>query len=691
MNTQSQPLLKSAFQLLSLSAVTIAIFACSSNKNDMLAVEDIEPMPVSDSKLINASSANFATVLQNGLYLNATSHHYNRSCQSCEMTATVADESSAGTADTGFSVTTTQEQGVGESDRVKYDGKTMFIANNGTLPYHWLSTEANVNDKPAFVRVLTKNSDDSLSEVSLIDTDENVGDFSDLYLNDGKLAMIYNIHESQTQGEDGEAISTDALTYYRYDDYLGINFQDVSDPSAPSLMAKFKIDGYLLSSRRIDNQVHIVSSYTPQLPEAVPLSSNASETELQLFYSEIVATDLTEFLPKVYKQDGSTELLVTQEQCFVPDDLKIEHGYANITTVTTFDLNDPGNFQSRCILAPLQGIYSSIDNLYLHGSLYDEVSETNKTVIHKFGYQQNTVNYQASGAIQGHTSWNNPHLRFSEHNDLLRVMTSDWSWNADGRTNVHRLFILQDNNQGELKALAQLPNDDRPEAIGKPDEDIFAARYFADKVYVVTFRRTDPLYVLDLSDPMDPFIEGELEIPGYSSFLQPLNERFVLGIGQQIDPNAAGGLTPVNEPNSEFIEGAKAELYDVSDPKSPVVAATLVYEGVYSAAEWDYHALTQLKVADDKFKFAFPLGGWTEIQNEDGSLNWNYNQAMQLIEVDTSSAGELTNVGTLSPESEYYGQWGDRAVLHNDVVYYIRNDKVYQSFWSLPSTLNGPF
>jgi len=203
--------------------------------------------------------------------------------------------------------------------------------------------------------------------------------------------------------------------------------------------------------------------------------------------------------------------------------------------------------------------------------------------------------------------------------------------------------------------------------------------------------QTDPLYVIDLSTPTSPRIAGELEIPGYSSYLQPLNENFILGIGQQIDPNNNGGLVSVDSSQATFTEGAKAELYDVSNPDNPVVAATVVYENKYSVAEWDYHALTQLQTSDTTYKFTFPLGGWSQVSDENGSVSWNYEHSLQLLEVDISSAGTLTNIGNLTPNSDYYGQWGDRGVLHDDIVYYIRNNQVFQSYWSNPDVLNGGY
>ena len=103
-------------------------------------------------------------------------------------------------------------------------------------------------------------------------------------------------------------------------------------------------------------------------------------------------------------------------------------------------------------------------------------------------------------------------------------------------------------------------------------------RFAGPTAYVVTFRQTDPLYVVDLSDPTAPAVAGELKIPGYSSYLQVLGEGRVLGIGQ--DATDRGRAT-----------GLQESLFDVSDPTSPTRTAQLVIPGASSTAESDHHAL----------------------------------------------------------------------------------------------------
>lgn len=660
----------------------------SSSEQDILAVADIQPMPVSDSKLVSATQSQLALTIHNGLYLSVTGQGNNGNCVNCEFMS--ADGAPERTATSDFSSTTTQEQGVDESDRVKYDGNTLFVASNRDESHEFFIQQRQAEQKTtAHVRVLNRNADDSLSELAKIEADKDAGYLSDLYLHQNVLTMIYDVLEPIDQ-QDSSGIA-DTSFFFPFNSKMGLNFHNVEQRDTPQLMAAMKIDGYMISSRRIDDKVYIVSRYSPDLPEGITVPEGATEAELQQLYRSILATNLEQMLPKVYQQDGATTPLVNADNCYIPQQHSANYGFTNITTVTTFDLDEPSNFQSSCIVAPLDGFYSSDKNMYLYEKQYNQEQEKYSTVIHKFGYQAQGVKYLATGSVLGHVSWNNSHLRFSEKDNYLRVVTSEQDFSSAETVRNHRLFVLQENAQQELQTIAQLPNDANPEKIGKPDEDIYAVRYFGDKAYIVTFRRTDPLYVIDLSKPNAPVIEGELEIPGYSGYLQPINENFVLGIGQQIDPDAQIGLEIVNEPNSEFVQGAKAELYDVSNPAEPKVAATLIYPDVYSVAEWDYRALTQLKVSDNKYKFAFPLGGWSQSSGEEGVVEWSYQQSMQLIELDIAGQGTLNNVGSLSPKSDYFGQWGDRAVLHNDLVFYIRNNEVWQSYWSQPNLLNGPY
>lgn len=671
----------------SLVAVAIsAVVGCNSSNSDSLPISDIQVMPVTESKLTNASADQVALTLQNGLYLFATGN--NAHCVDCQFMTLDGGIAESASDRGNHSTTTTQEQGVDESDRIKYDGDILYIASSKQGAINTFTENSEQQDvQPAQVRVLSRNADDSLSELAVIRPTKDAIDLSDLYLHQDVLTMIYNVDEPVEQS--GSAGVSTAMIL-PFNNKLGLNFQNVEQAGSPQRLAEYEIDGSLVSSRRIDDKVYVVSRYNPSVPEGITIPEGKSEAELQKLYRELLATNVNQVLPKIKRQDGTTKPLVQAEDCYIPRQHSNNHGFTTITTVTTFDLDNPSDYTSSCVLAPLEGFYSSASNMYLYEKQYNETEKNHSTVIHKFGYQAQGIKYVATGSVPGHVSWNKSHLRFSEKDNYLRVVTSDMDLSSEEETRVHRLFVLKDNAQQDLEQIAQLPNEESPAKIGKPDEDIYAVRYFGDKAYVVTFRRTDPLYVIDLSTPTAPVIQGELEIPGYSGYLQPINESFVLGIGQQVDPDAVVGAPLENSP-TDIIEGAKAELYDVSNPAAPRVAATLIYPKVNSVAEWDYRALTQLKVSDSSYRFAFPVAGWSESVTDNEAKEWTYQQSMQLVELDVSGQGELTSIGSLAPKSDFFGQWGDRAVLHNELVFYVRGNKVWQSYWDQPSLLNGPY
>ena len=109
-------------------------------------------------------------------------------------------------------------------------------------------------------------------------------------------------------------------------------------------------------------------------------------------------------------------------------------------------------------------------------------------------------------------------------------------------------------------------------------EKIYAVRFIGTLAFVVTFRQTDPLYVVDLSDPATPRTAGQLDLIGFSSFLQPVGNGLLLGIGQSVDQNLR-------------VSGLQASLFDVSDPAHPTLVSKLVYPEGTSTAESDPHAL----------------------------------------------------------------------------------------------------
>ncbi len=375
------------------------------------------------------------------------------------------------------------------------------------------------------------------------------------------------------------------------------------------------------------------------------------------------------------------------DACLVPANLEDRHGYAAITSVIAIDL-DLGEISSvNCLNAQVNGLYANQDSLYLGGSLYKTwenagQSFSSYTVVHKFNLGDQ-ISYRSTGTVPGWLGWHDPSFRMDELDNRLRIVTTENSFIGAGDP-VHRLSILEDSSStDEMDLVAELPNDEAPAPIGKPGEDIFSVRFVGEQAYIVTFMRTDPLYVLDLSDAENPQIAGELEVPGFSTYLHPVGDSYLLGIGQDADDNGVA-------------QGIKASLFDVRDMTSPqlIGSETFGSRGSWSPALNDLRAISFLQPNADQLRFTFPISVYGD--------NWRWQEdALHLFEINglsntNESSADLSFVGKITselPDDErtwpnYSGI--DRSVLHDDAVYYTHGDFVWAGFWTNPETATGP-
>jgi hypothetical protein len=195
--------------------------------------------------------------------------------------------------------------------------------------------------------------------------------------------------------------------------------------------------------------------------------------------------------------------------------------------------------------------------------------------------------YDMSGHVDGSLLGQ---FALDEHDGNLRVATTTGlSWAGAG----------EEVPESESHVVVLAPGDGAFERVGEvgglgPGEDIHSVRFLGDVGYVVTFERTDPLYTLDLADPAAPRVAGELEIPGYSAYLHPVADGWLLGVGQ--DATEDGRTT-----------GTQVSLFDVRDPAAPTRVAQVAFPGAGSAAESDHRAF--LWWADAGLA-AIPLSTW---------------------------------------------------------------------------------
>lgn len=564
--------------------------------------------------------------------------------------------------DSVYSGTTVQVEGVDEADLVKYDGQHMFVVHPEPVPAHPGMT------RNVLVIAKTQPADATL---------EVLTEFT-LAGEQSTTPLLYQLQNASGAAEYLAAVSQDYQGWASpqpqalvvLPDRTRIQLLDVRDPHNVSQAWQLELDGWLRGSRRIGDTLYLVNSYRPRLA-GLELPAD-SQQKKEANERRIRNASTAELLPK-YRINGSTQQsLATASDCVIAADLASNEAYTDLFVITAVDLRQQRVTDVSCLSTNINGLYVSTNSLYVGAEGLPSAPNIPFTVLHKFALSGGNVTYRATGVIGGRVGWLNASYFMGEHEGDLRIVTSEPS--ASGN-DIHRLSILEETVNQRLTRTAMIPNPDRPQPIGKPGERVHAVRFIGDRAYVVTARVTDPLYVIDVSDRTSPFIVGELEIPGVSTFLQPIGpegNELLLSIGQQTD---AMGLT----------QGVKVELFDVSNITSPRTLGTRIFgeRGSWSDAINDPHALTLLSRTNGlSHRVALPINVYaTPHPSQAERFVWTYT-GLHVFEIDATnpSAPTLTLRDVIrtdessGPESLPPYVIPNRSVLHDDAVYGIHGD-----------------
>jgi len=342
-------------------------------------------------------------------------------------------------------------------------------------------------------------------------------------------------------------------------------------------------------------------------------------------------------------------------------------------------------------------VYMSPQSLYLATTRYDlPVAATGlirydprtTTDIHKFAIGPQAIDYRGSGEVEGHLGWD-PSLksyRMSEWNGDLRVLsfTGETGWFTIGVASVAgqpaaaaaaadpgppspaTLSVLRERaSDRSLQLVGKLPNAQRPALLGKPGEQVHGVRLLGDRGYVVTFRQTDPLYVLDLSDPTDPKTVGELQMPGFSSHLFPLSDGLLLGVGSDASDRGILG-------------GVKVALFDVANPAQPRELNSLVIgeRGSFTALSGSSHGLNMF-IRAGVARIALPI--WLSSPPKDSPAD-----GLHRFEVDLQARTLRTRPVIAPPAASpdnAFNLWYDRSLQIEDHVYYLSRGQMTSAQW----------
>lgn len=452
-----------------------------------------------------------------------------------------------------YSTTNLQMEGVDESDIAKIDGSYIYT----------------VEDKYI---VITDIRDGKLEEVTrFLPKDCGAADrVMEIYVDGDQLILVVQGYETsldgnskagadkenkdeensdETYSDEETAASEDSAFWYEMNgkSITQIQVYSIVDRKNPEFEGRLIQDGYYNTSRKIGDVVYLFTQYnmTSDVTSYVEKKHGVEDLKEENGVSSLAEA----VIPKVNGEK------VAASEIYLPE----SSGESGIL-VSSLDVNKPDKvLDSKLVISGYAQTYISKDALYLYEEDYDGAMITN---IAKFALDEGRISGVAAAAVSGYVR---DTFAINASDGYLRVLTTDYSTEDE----VNALYILDENMKltGQLTGIA-------------PGEEIYAARFMGNTGYFVTYRNTDPLFTVDLSDPAKPEIIGELKVTGFSEYLHFWDDTHLLGIGYESDENTGN------------IENIKLSMFNIENPGEVTEEAKLVLKDVdYSEALYDYKSV----------------------------------------------------------------------------------------------------
>lgn len=427
-----------------------------------------------------------------------------------------------------YSKTNIQVEGVDEADIVKNDGKYIYaIAGEDIV----IAEAYPVSD----AKVLSK-----------IQTQGFVP--RELFINGDRMLVfgMFNYDYSLNQGELSDEVSSEIIPPRRYLSTVSARLYDVKDRKNPKLLHQSNIEGNYITSRKIGSDVYFVVGTYP-------------------YYVE--KSSCKDIVPRAYESMSESQPGMDD---FHPIAKCTEIGYVpplqadSFITVASISMaNENEKMEKEVIVGSSNNVYASVNNLYVAQDSWPEYhilgetkgSADKKAIISKFQLDKGKIKYQGKGEVKGHILNQFSMDEFDNHFRIATTVGEVWNENEKSQNNV---YILDK----DLKQVGSLEN-------LAPGEKIYSVRFMGERGYLVTFKKIDPLFVVDLSDHANPAVLGKLKIPGYSDYLHPYDATHIIGIGK-MTVEAAEELKEERNLNFAWYQGIKIAMFDVSNVSNPI-------------------------------------------------------------------------------------------------------------------------
>ena len=543
-----------------------------------------------------------------------------------------------------YSTTNTQVAGVDEADFVKNDGTRIFVLS-GRMLYAARSWP------PQDLALAGKLEIEGWPSSMFLDGDQLVI-FSTIWTATAMLPGAATVAPCPMPGC-GWGAGTTKITVV-----------SVADLAAPAVVSEVYLAGSSAGARKAGSSVRLVLSDQVRWPEGIKWWPD---------YDPSLYQDKEKLAAAIGALENANESLIRAtpvEKWFPPGERKLPDGTVlqlpyqcgdfyvsnaperlGLVTIATLDLAHLDAGVSRASIVGEPGVlYANHDRLYLaanHWWWWTRSGQHDWTYVHAFDIRDPAkAAYLASGGVEGHVD---DQFSMDEQDGYLRVATSTITWeeNPDVPRSFRtvagsRLTVLAPGGEGQLVKIGEIPSI-------VDNERLMAMRFIGNKGYAVTFRYVDPLVTIDLTDPAHPRKVAELTIPGFSTYLQPIDDGHLLAIGNELPLDSSG--------RPDWSRRAlELSLFDVSDLAHPVRTAQALIGTAYAWSEalWDHHAFNWYRPDPAKpGLLAFPFSDWKQ-----GVANWwdGFVSDARVFAVDP--AGTITPLGGLGM-SELYIQRGD--------------------------------
>ncbi|VVB84136.1 Beta propeller domain protein [uncultured archaeon] len=477
-----------------------------------------------------------------------------------------------GAVDTGatdYSTTNIQVEGVDEGDFVKNDGKYIYVLAQNKLVI--------VDAFPA-------------AQANTLSTIELEGRPRDIFVNGDRLIVFTE--------DDSQAMVFPEYDYRpmpRYTTKTNAIIYDISDRKKPVQVSNFSINGNYFQSRMIGDYVYFIvkdNVYYYNDFVDVPAIRRGSvkimspdvyyfdNPEQNFVFHTIASVNIKsdKINAKSFMMGYSDNLYVSENNIYITYRKNQPVPYYNAQNEERFYKVVvpllPKDAQDKIIvIRDTTGLSSSEkwDNISsIMEDTYNKMTESEKqeyttnvqkaseeyetklaqerdrTVIQKININKGDIEYMAKGEVPGSLL---NQFSMDESGENFRVATTSQIWTGMGSKQYNNVYVL-DKNLGITGKLEEIAKDER----------IYSTRFIGNRLYMVTFKRMDPLFVIDLTDPKNPKVLGELKIPGFSDYLHPYDENQIIGVGKETGDNQWGGTS---------IKGVKLSQFDVSDVSNP--------------------------------------------------------------------------------------------------------------------------